>query len=70
MIVFKKLWNKIDGYKTIFGLITSGVGGLMYLTPVTAPFATEVLLTGLSTTAGGLTHKAVKLKKRKGDKNE
>jgi len=57
---FKKIWGAIDGKKTITGMALTAIGGLMYLTPVTAVFATEVLVTGVSTAVGGLIHKSYK----------
>ncbi|MBC8459767.1 MAG: hypothetical protein H8D67_17385 [Deltaproteobacteria bacterium] len=61
---FRNIWNGIDGKKTVTGVALVAIGGLMYLTPVTAGFATEVLVTGVSTAVGGLIHKGYKLTKR------
>ena len=68
--MLKKIWQKIDGYKFISGCVLSGIGGLMYFNPITAPWATEVLTVGVTTATGGLIHKKVKSNKAKSNKAE
>ena len=63
--MIKRFFKKIDGYKTLTGLIITGMGGLMFLSPVTAPFASETLISGVTLTMGGLAHKKIKSKKEK-----
>ena len=65
--MFKKLgnwWRAIDGKKTLTGLVVTAVGGIMYLNPVTAIYATKVLYLGAGTMAGGLIHKGYKFNKK------
>jgi len=60
--LLKKIWNNIDENKTISGIAISATGAWMFLSPVTATFASGVLITGISTTVGGLIHKVYKIK--------
>lgn len=63
-MMLNKLWNKINGKKTITGLIITGVGVCMFQVPFTAPAAPYVLSAGLSTLGVGATHKVIKSKNK------
>lgn len=58
--MFKKLWQSIDGYKTVSGLAITSIGGVMFLFPLTAPYASKMVITGVTTTVGGLIDKGRK----------
>lgn len=51
--MLRKFWNKINGKKTITGLIISGVGVCMFQLPFTVPAAPYVLNAGLLTLGVG-----------------
>ena len=59
----KKLWQKINGWKTVSGLVISGIGIVMFNNPFTAPAAPYVLSSGLAALGVGATHKIIKSKK-------
>lgn len=62
-IMFKKLWKSIDGYKTLTGIIITGIGGLMFFSSISAPYAADMIVSGVTIAAGGLTHKIIKKNK-------
>ena len=63
------LAKKVDGKKTYIGLATTAVGIGMLFVPVLDIAAVETIITGLTITFGGATHKVVKAAKAKHNDN-
>lgn len=60
MNFLEKCWKAIDGKKTIAGSIVTLGGLAMLCNPITAPAAKEIIIIGVTTFIGGITHKAYK----------
>jgi len=72
--MFKRFWKKINGKKTIGGVIVTAAGVAMFSFPFTAPAAPYILSTGLGILGIGGSHKVIKYleekKQSKEDTNE
>ena len=60
--MIKKLWNFMDGKKTLSGIAITLAGIGMIWTPAVA-YAPETIIIGITTTVGGFGHKIYKKKK-------
>ena len=58
--MFKKFWNKINGFKTITGVLVTAAGVGMFHVPFLQPAAGYVLGTGLGMLGIGGVHKITK----------
>lgn len=60
--MIRAFWNKINGKKTLTGVVITGIGIAMYNVPFLAPAADAVLYAGLTMLGIGGTHKLIKAK--------
>ena len=63
--MLRKLWKRVNGKKTVSGIILTVLGVVMVHIPFTAPAAIYFITTGLASLGIGGTHKIIKYKEKR-----